>query len=203
MFLSEAEGRRMRMVDLAAALHLSPSGLTRRLDGLCREEYVDRVPSKQDRRVMLAVLTDRGFAKLTEAYPTHLASVRRQIFDHCSSADVAALGRVFERHPGRVVRLTALPAGFRAYVANLGVKDEHDDFVVIAAERPVAAAGVFTRSRFAAPCVIASRANLADSTAQAIVVVSAQCQRRQRPRRRGRQSGRDHGGSRAPGVSGR
>ncbi len=70
------------------------------------------------------------------------------------------------------MRLTALPAGFRAYVANLGVKDEHDDFVVIAAERPVAAAGVFTRSRFAAPCVTASRASLADSTAQAIVVVS-------------------------------
>ena len=95
VFLSEAEGRRMRMVDLAAALHLSPSGLTRRLDGLCREKYVDRLPSNQDRRVMLAVLTDRGFAKLTEAYPTHLASVRRHIFDHCSSADVAALGRVF------------------------------------------------------------------------------------------------------------
>ena len=70
------------------------------------------------------------------------------------------------------MRLTALPAGFRAYVANLGVKDDHDDFVVIAADRPVAAAGVFTRSRFAAPCVIASRASLADSTAQAVVVVS-------------------------------
>ena len=95
VFLSEAEGRRMRMVDLATALHLSPSGLTRRLDGLCREGYVERVPSSQDRRVMLAVLTDSGFAKLTEAYPTHLASVRRRIFDHCSSADVAVLGRVF------------------------------------------------------------------------------------------------------------
>ena len=33
VFLSEVDGRRMRMVDLAAALHLSPSGLTRRLDG--------------------------------------------------------------------------------------------------------------------------------------------------------------------------
>jgi DNA-binding MarR family transcriptional regulator len=95
VFLSEAEGRRMRMVDLAAALHLSPSGLTRRLDGLTGQGYVDRVPSLQDRRVMLAVLTDSGFAKLTEAYPTHLASVRRRIFDRCSSADVAALKRVF------------------------------------------------------------------------------------------------------------
>ncbi len=95
VFLSEVDGHRMRMVDLASALHLSPSGLTRRLDGLTRRGYVDRVPSLQDRRVMLAVLTDKGFAKLTEAYPTHLASVRRRIFDQCSPTDVFALGRIF------------------------------------------------------------------------------------------------------------
>ena len=95
VFLSEVDGRRMRMVDLAAALHLSPSGLTRRLDRLTRHGYVDRVPSVEDRRVMLAVLTDHGFDKLLEAYPTHLASVRRRIFDHCSRNDVAAVGRVF------------------------------------------------------------------------------------------------------------
>ena len=95
VFLSEVDGRRMRMVDLAAALHLSPSGLTRRLDRLTRHGYVDRVPSVEDRRVMLAVLTDRGFDKLLEAYPTHLASVRRRIFDRCSRKDVAAVGRVF------------------------------------------------------------------------------------------------------------
>ena len=68
--------------------------------------------------------------------------------------------------------MTALPGGFRSHVANLGVKDDHDDFVVIAADRPVPAAGVFTRSRFAAPCVVSSRANLADSTAQVVVVVA-------------------------------
>ena len=68
--------------------------------------------------------------------------------------------------------MTRLPLGFRAFVANLGVKDEHDDFVVIAADRPVPAAGVFTRSHFAAPCVLASRAHLRDSMARAVVVVS-------------------------------
>jgi DNA-binding MarR family transcriptional regulator len=95
VFLSEAEGRHMRMVDLAASLHLTPSGLTRRLDGLTRDGYVDRVSSQEDRRVMMAVLTDRGFAKLVEAYPTHLASVRRLIFDRCRTADLKALGRAF------------------------------------------------------------------------------------------------------------
>jgi glutamate N-acetyltransferase/amino-acid N-acetyltransferase len=68
--------------------------------------------------------------------------------------------------------VTDLPRGFRAYVTNLGVKDDRDDFVVIATDRPVAAAGVFTRSRFAAPCVVASRRHLADGRAQAVVVVS-------------------------------
>jgi glutamate N-acetyltransferase/amino-acid N-acetyltransferase len=68
--------------------------------------------------------------------------------------------------------VTALPRGFTSYVANIGVKDETDDFVVIAAARPVVAAGVFTKSLFAGPSVALSRRNLADGRAQAIVVVS-------------------------------
>jgi len=68
--------------------------------------------------------------------------------------------------------VTELPGGFVAYVANVGVKDTTDDFVVLAADRPVPAAGVFTRSRFAGPSVTMSRAHLADGRARAIVVVS-------------------------------
>ncbi len=68
--------------------------------------------------------------------------------------------------------MTEIPSGFQVHVANIGVKDDSDDFVVIAAERPVAAAGVFTLSRFAGPSVTISRSHLADSRAQAIVIVS-------------------------------
>ncbi len=68
--------------------------------------------------------------------------------------------------------MTSLPRGFTCHVANIGVKDDTDDFVVIAAERPVAAAGVFTRSRFAGPSVLISREHVVDLTAQAVVVVS-------------------------------
>ena len=95
VFLSEAEEQSMRMCDLAASLQLSPSGLTRRLDGLVRHRLVDRQPSVADRRVMLAVLTDEGAGKLADAYPVHLASVRRRIIDQLGSADVDALGRIF------------------------------------------------------------------------------------------------------------
>ena len=68
--------------------------------------------------------------------------------------------------------MTSLPRGFHCHVANIGVKDTSDDFVVIATDRPVPAAGVFTRSRFAGPSVLVSREHLADPQAQAMVVVS-------------------------------
>jgi glutamate N-acetyltransferase/amino-acid N-acetyltransferase len=68
--------------------------------------------------------------------------------------------------------VTQLPQGFTCHVANIGVKDDTDDFVVLSAGRPVPAAGVFTRSRFAGPSVLISREHLADLRAQAMVVVS-------------------------------
>lgn len=95
VFLSEVDDGAMRMCDLADKLQLSPSGLTRRLDGLVRGGYIDRRTSAQDRRVMLAVLTNAGRRKLDEAYPVHLASVRRRVIDRLSAPDVDALGRIF------------------------------------------------------------------------------------------------------------
>ena len=68
--------------------------------------------------------------------------------------------------------MTALPRGFSAYVANLGVKDDTDDFVVLAAAAPATVAGMFTRSVFAGPSVRLSRANVAGGSARAVVVVS-------------------------------
>ncbi len=68
--------------------------------------------------------------------------------------------------------VTRLPTGLGCHVSNIGVKDDTDDFVVIAADDRRSAAGVFTRSRFVGPSVSISRANLADGAVRAIVVVS-------------------------------
>ena len=65
-----------------------------------------------------------------------------------------------------------LPGGFRAHVANIGIKDTSDDFTVVVADAPCAAAGVFTQSSFAGPSVLLSRRNVADHRAQAVVVIS-------------------------------
>src|SRR5262249_59000103 len=76
VLLSEAQDKQMRMCDLASRLGLSPSGLTRRLDGLVKLGYVTRMPSTADRRVMLAAVTDHGPVALPAALGGHLPSVR-------------------------------------------------------------------------------------------------------------------------------
>ncbi|MEA3184144.1 MAG: hypothetical protein QOJ74_621 [Ilumatobacteraceae bacterium] len=94
--LSEADDQRLRMCDLATSLQLSPSGLTRRLDGLVTTGLVERVASPSDRRVMFAALTSAGHAKLAEAAPDHVASVRKRFFKGLSRDQVRALGDIFE-----------------------------------------------------------------------------------------------------------
>ncbi len=96
VYLSEAPNQSMRMCDLADVLQLSPSGLTRRLDGLVKVGFVTREPSTDDRRVMLATLTPSGLAALERAAPDHVASVRRHIFDHLDDDQVDALASIFQ-----------------------------------------------------------------------------------------------------------
>jgi len=95
--LSEAPDRQLRMCDLAQGLRLSPSGLTRRVDGLVKRGLVTRDASTCDRRVMLASLTAAGMAKLEAAAPTHVAAVRRSLFDHLAAEDVRVLNDVLRR----------------------------------------------------------------------------------------------------------
>ncbi len=97
VYLSEAADHEMRMCDLARTLHLSPSGLTRRLDGLVDSGYVRRAPSETDRRVMLAELTDAGLRHLQRSAPVHLDSVRARMIDLLDRDELAALEAIFRK----------------------------------------------------------------------------------------------------------
>jgi glutamate N-acetyltransferase/amino-acid N-acetyltransferase len=66
----------------------------------------------------------------------------------------------------------SLPNGFRAHVANVGIKDATDDFTLVVADTVCSAAGMFTQSRFAGPSVVVSREHIADHKAKAVVVIS-------------------------------
>jgi len=75
LHLARAEDRRLRRVDLAERILLTPSGITRLLNGLEQAGYVGRAHCETDARVTYAVLTDAGYEKLREAAPTHLESI--------------------------------------------------------------------------------------------------------------------------------
>ncbi|MFZ4720615.1 MAG: MarR family winged helix-turn-helix transcriptional regulator [Ilumatobacteraceae bacterium] len=97
VWLSEAEQSRMRMCDLASSLQLSPSGLTRRLDGMVKYGWVERASCDTDRRVMWAHLTPAGLEKMNDVAPVHVASVRRHVIDPLGSDDVVHMGEIFGR----------------------------------------------------------------------------------------------------------
>lgn len=96
VYLSESGNRQMRMCDLAELLHLSPSGLTRRLDGLVSMGAVGREQSPEDRRVTMAVLTPQGWELLQRIAPDHVDSVRRHFIDLLTPEQLDALGDVFD-----------------------------------------------------------------------------------------------------------
>jgi DNA-binding MarR family transcriptional regulator len=88
MHLSEAPHRRTRMSDLAAACALSLSAITRIVTRLEQQNFVQRERCGADGRGWNAVLTDAGMERLRDAWPTHLASVRRRVFDHLQVVDL-------------------------------------------------------------------------------------------------------------------
>jgi DNA-binding MarR family transcriptional regulator len=89
--LSESPDDRMRMSELAQACDMSLSGMTRLAAKLESLGYLERVKCDEDARGWNAVLTEAGLARLREAWPSHLASVRRHVFDHLGDLDLDQL----------------------------------------------------------------------------------------------------------------
>ncbi|QLE58680.1 bifunctional glutamate N-acetyltransferase/amino-acid acetyltransferase ArgJ [Nostoc sp. TCL26-01] len=67
---------------------------------------------------------------------------------------------------------SSTPQGFSTFIANLGIRDTTEDFVLIKSDVPCVADGVFTQSLFAGPSVTISRQNLQNSQAQGVIVIS-------------------------------
>jgi len=100
LHLSWAPEQAMRRVDLATSVLLTPSGITRLLDGLERSGFVTREACATDRRVVYAKLTPAGDEKLQAARKTHLAGVHRLFVERFSSDELANLAGLLERLPG-------------------------------------------------------------------------------------------------------
>jgi DNA-binding MarR family transcriptional regulator len=89
--LSEADGRAMRMSELADITRSSRSRLSHAVARLEERGWVVREECATDRRGQIATLTDAGFAVLVQAAPGHVAAVREYVIDHLSREQLAQL----------------------------------------------------------------------------------------------------------------
>ncbi|MCW2539661.1 MAG: transcriptional regulator, MarR family [Frankiales bacterium] len=95
--LSEAPDFRLRMSELADAVLLSRSGLTRLVDRLQREGLVERQPDPGDARGLYTVLTPKGLAALREAAIVHLAGVSELVFDQLTEDELRILEQLMHK----------------------------------------------------------------------------------------------------------
>jgi len=94
-----AEGRRMRRIDLARSVLLTPSGITRLLDGLESCGLVAKERCASDARVAYAVLTKAGERKIEEARESHLADVEELFGSRFSPQEREQLAELLGRLP--------------------------------------------------------------------------------------------------------
>lgn len=117
--LSEAPDHRLRMQDLAGAVLLSKSGLTRVVDRMEERGLVTRRPCEDDRRGTWAELTEEGYATLRRTAPSHIEGVKEHFADLLAESEVEPLVAALERiaaaaRGGPEVRPPAGPAGRRS-----------------------------------------------------------------------------------------
>jgi DNA-binding MarR family transcriptional regulator len=79
--LSESEGHRMRMSDLAAATLQSKSRLSHQITRMENAGLVRREHCESDRRGLYAVLTEDGWGTMRKVAPHHVDSVRKHFID--------------------------------------------------------------------------------------------------------------------------
>jgi DNA-binding MarR family transcriptional regulator len=100
LLLSRAQDNHMRRVDLADSLQLTPSGVTRLLDGLRERGFVDKAACPDDARVTYAVLADAGQEKLKEASCSHMAAIKALFEERYSPPEIETLIELLSRLPG-------------------------------------------------------------------------------------------------------
>ena len=99
--LARAPEYALKRVELSERVLLTPSGLTRLLNGLERAGYVDKRECAEDARVTYAVLTDEGQKKFREAARTHRASIRALLTERFEQDELETLASLLGRLPMR------------------------------------------------------------------------------------------------------
>ena len=95
--LARAPQQRLRMCDLAAAVLLTPSGISRRVERLERAGLVERRRAAGDGRSIEAGLTADGKRLFRRLNATHLAGVKQRFVDNYTEAELELLAELLGR----------------------------------------------------------------------------------------------------------
>jgi DNA-binding MarR family transcriptional regulator len=98
--LSESDGDRLRMAELADVSVESRSRLSHHIGRLETRGLVARETCPDDRRGTWAVLTPEGRATIERLAPHHVAGVREHFLDQITPEELAVLATVFRRIDG-------------------------------------------------------------------------------------------------------
>jgi DNA-binding MarR family transcriptional regulator len=99
LLLSQAPDGRLKRVELARLLVLTPSGVTRLLEGLEAAGLVERAACSADLRVVYAQLTEAGRERLSAASCGHVGSVRALFEEYLTDDELETLASLLERLP--------------------------------------------------------------------------------------------------------
>jgi DNA-binding MarR family transcriptional regulator len=100
LYLSYADDNRLRRVDLVERLMLTPSGVTRLLDGLQEGGLVENVHCDDDARVTWAQLTDDGIETLECVGASYAKRLRELFAGQLDAAEVGQLTDLLGKLPG-------------------------------------------------------------------------------------------------------
>ncbi len=95
-------GGRLGLTELAAAILLSQSGLSKLLDRMEAVGLVHRDPDPRDARAVFAAITPAGRALVTQARRGHHEFLRTTFAAALDDADLADLARIMARISGSI-----------------------------------------------------------------------------------------------------
>ena len=105
--LSEAEGHRWRLNELSARMLWSKSRLSHHIARMEERGLVTREECATDGRGAFVVLTRQGMRAIERAAPSHVASVRRNLIDLLTPAEIDALAAISQKVVAHLSRQTA------------------------------------------------------------------------------------------------
>lgn len=92
-----APDHRLKMNEIADRVVMSGSGLTRLIDRMLEAGLINRELSSQDRRIVVAALTEAGIKKIEEILPQYQAWITENFLEGLAEDEMEVVHSVFSR----------------------------------------------------------------------------------------------------------